>query len=264
MSGPQYFERSGSDPLPPSVGGSIVAVAEEDGSPEGMTMVGHLTELRDRVLISVGAVLLGLGLGLWQALPLIELLERMAPKGVQFVQLGPGEVFMTAMRVAFYLAVALALPVILYQLLRFVMPGLSGREKPMLMWSVMGGAVLFALGMVFSYFCVIPLTLSFFMEFGQSVAASQISVERYVGFCAAMLLMGGLMFELPMILFLLSFTGLVSSAKLLAEWRWALVIIVTASAVITPSQDPFTLMVVSLAMSTLYALSILPIRMIGR
>lgn len=262
MNEPRFFETSGSDPLPPAVIHPQATPSAEEG---GMSLLEHLGELRRRVLICLAAIVVAAAVSFFYSLPAIELLEAMAPAGVQFVQLSPGEVFFTSLRMTLYLAMALSLPVILYQGLRFVMPGLISRtERAMAFWAVAGGTVLFAAGVVFAYYFVIPSALFFLMDYGQTVALNQISIGLYVSFCSALLLVTGGLFELPMVLFLLSFTGLVTSRRLMAEWRMAVIIIFVVAAIVTPSQDPFTMTIVGLAMLLLYALSIVPIRLIGR
>ncbi|WP_373532816.1 twin-arginine translocase subunit TatC [Vampirovibrio sp.] len=264
---PQYFEKSGTDPGT-QISASLQANPKDPASPDfvtlAMPMVDHITELRNRILISVGTLALGLTLGFTYALPCIQVLQAMAPGSIQFVQLAPGEVLIASLRVAFYIGLAFSLPVILYHLLRFVLPGLLAREKNMVTGSVIGGTLLFLAGVVFAYFFVVPSALVFLVDYGQSVARTQLSIENYIGFCSGLLLVTGLMFELPMVLFLLSFTGLVTSQKLIQEWRWAIVIIFIAAAVVTPTQDPFSLSLVGFAMTALYALSIIPIKLVGR
>ncbi len=261
---PRFFEQSGSDPLPPAI---LEGAAEPPATEAGlrMGMLAHLSELRRRILVCLAAMAVAAVVGFFYALPAIALLEKIAPPGVQFVQLSPGEVFFTSLRMTLYLAMALALPVILYQTLCFVMPGLiNRRERAMALWSVAGGTLLFAGGVVFAYYYVIPPALFFLMDYGQTVALNQISIELYVSFCAALLLVTGGLFELPMVLFLLSFTGLITSGRLIREWRMAVIIIFTVAAIVTPSQDPFTMSIVGAAMVLLYGLSILPIRLMGR
>lgn len=269
---PQFFEQSGTDPGN-AVSSSFLEPAHEtdkaflslmSGEQTAMPMIDHVTELRNRILICLGCLALTLGLGFYYALPLIRLFQGMAPKTIEFVQLTPGEVLISSLRVAFYIAVALSLPVILYHMLRFVLPGLLPREKTMVSWSLIGGTLLFLAGVVFAYFFVTPSALAFLVDYGQSVAKTQLSIESYISFCSALLFVTGLMFELPMVLFLLSLTGLVTSKKLMQEWRWATILIFIVAAIVTPTQDPFSMSLVGFAMVGLYALSIIPIKLSGR
>jgi sec-independent protein translocase protein TatC len=262
---PIFFEQSGTDP-----GLTIPSVLPEESPPEAeqaglsMTMVEHIAELRQRILLCAGVLAVLICAGFLYALPIIEVFKAMAPASIVFVQLKPGEVLMASVRLAFYIGVALALPVILYNFLRFVLPGLLPRERAMALWGVVGGTLLFLSGVVFAYYFVVPSALTFLVDYGQSVAATQLSIESYIAFCSALLFMTGMMFELPMALFLLSFTGLVTSARLIREWRWAIILIFITAAVVTPSQDPFSMSLVGMAMLVLYGLSIIPIKLCGR
>ncbi|HEY9686714.1 MAG TPA: twin-arginine translocase subunit TatC [Coleofasciculaceae cyanobacterium] len=262
---PIFFEQSGTDP-----GLTIPSTLPEEPRPEAdqaglaMTMIEHIAELRQRILLCASVLAALLCLGFFYALPIIQVFKAMAPSSIVFVQLKPGEVLMASVRLSFYIGVALALPVILYNFLRFVLPGLLPRERAMALWGVVGGTLLFLSGVVFAYFFVVPSALTFLVDYGQSVAATQLSIENYIAFCSALLFVTGVMFELPMALFLLSFTGLITSAKLIREWRWATILIFIVSAIVTPSQDPFSMTLVGLAMVFLYGLSIIPIKLCGR
>jgi len=110
----------------------------------------------------------------------------------------------------------------------------------------------------------VPSALGFLVDYGQSVARAELSIREYISFCASLLFVTGGMFELPMVLFLLSFTGLITSQKLIREWRWATVLIFITAAIVTPTQDPFSMCIVGFAMVALYGLSIIPIRLCGR
>lgn len=262
---PQFFEKSGSDPgvhipsslpeapnLPPSF------------EQAAMPMVAHIAELRNRVLVSAGVLALAVTLAFTYALQLIQVFQRMAPKSVVFIQRAPGEVLLATVNLSFYFGVAIALPVILYNLLRFVLPGLRYREQSLVTWTVLGGTVLFVLGVVFAYFFVVPSALTFLVDYGQSVARAELSIRDYISFCSSLLFVTGVMFELPMVLFLLSFTGLITSAKLINEWRWATVLIFIVAAIVTPTQDPLSMGLVGAAMVGLYGISIIPIKLCGR
>lgn len=265
MTEPQYFEHSGTDPgvnVPSSLPDPEAETAAFEFN--RMSMIEHIAELRRRILLSALTLLITVSIGFYWSLPVIQWFQRLAPKSVIFVQISLGEVLMTSLYVSFYIGVAMALPVLLYHLLRFVLPGLRPREKNIISWIVVGGTALFALGVVFAYFCVVPTAVEWLVDFGSSVARGQISVQSYVSFCAAMLFVTGAMFELPLVLFLLSFTGLITSDKLVREWRWATVLIFIVAAIVTPTQDPFSMTIVGLAMVALYGLSIIPIRLIGK
>ncbi len=224
----------------------------------------HLEELRHRLVISVGTVLVTMLLAFYFALPVINLLKSLSPSAVHFVQLSPGEVLMTSTKLSLILGVALASPVLLYQLIRFITPGLEPREKGVLAWITVGGSLLFLLGVVFAYFAIMPSALAFLFDYGQEVASSQVGIAAYTDFCLSIMLMSGVLFELPLLLLFLSFTGLVTSEMLMSQWRVAIIAIVLASAILTPSQDAFTMVIVAITMALLYFASVIPIKLLGR
>jgi sec-independent protein translocase protein TatC len=229
-----------------------------------MTMLEHLEELRRRIVTAVISLVAGIVIAFSMVTPAMNILKILAPADSHFIQLTPGEVFMSAFRLATFMGIALASPVMLYQLLRFILPGLKPKESRFLLWMVLGGAVLFLGGMVFGYYAVLPPTLEWLLGFGAEVAEVNMSIGRFVEFCTGMILLCGVLFELPVLLFLLSFTNLVNSRQLSSQWRLATIIIFVASAILTPSQDPLTLTVVGGALMALYFLSVVSIRLCGR
>lgn len=229
-----------------------------------MPLTSHLAELRNRILISTATLAITTGFGFSQAETAIGWLKALAPRSTLFIQLTMGEVLMVTLAVSLQIGLALASPVILYHVLRFVNPGLHRREQTILTWTLLGGTLLFLIGLAFAYLFVLGPAISFLLAFGQSIAHPSLSIREFIGFCSGLLLVTGLMFELPMVLFLLSFTGLITSARLIREWRWATVLIFITAAIVTPTQDPLSMSIVGIAMVALYGLSIIPIRLCGR
>lgn len=263
---PQYFEQSGADPGT-SVGSSLpdpADKAEKTQALQDMVMTEHLKELRYRVIFCVITLMLTFSIGFSCALPIIQLFQGMAPKSVLFIQRAPGEVLMSSVMIMIYVGLALGLPMILYHTLRFILPGLVGKEKVLVTWGIIAGTTLFCIGVIFSYFFLVPSALIFLIQYGQSVASPELSIREYIGFCASLMFTTGILFELPMVLFFLSFTGLVTSKRLIQEWRWAMVFIFIAAAIVTPTQDPLSMSIVAAAMVMLYGLSIVPIKLMNR
>jgi sec-independent protein translocase protein TatC len=275
---PGFFEQSGSGADYPSLdSGSDTPESSRQAGPEHSASVGtsvsaslalpltsHLAELRNRVLISAATLATTTGFGFYQAETVIGWLKALAPRNTLFIQLTMGEVLMATLAVSLQIGLTLASPVLLYHVLRFVNPGLHRREQVMLTWTLLGGTGLFLTGVAFAYLFVLGPAIDFLLAFGQPIAHPSLSIREFIGFCSGLLLVTGLMFELPMVLFLLSFTGLITSARLIREWRWATVLIFIVAAIVTPTQDPLSLSIVGLAMVALYALSIIPIRLCGR
>jgi len=206
-----------------------------------MSIWEHLEELRERVLVSViGVGVLITGCFCYSK-QLVEVLESpVADKGVKFLQLSPGEFFFTSFKVAGYSGLLLGAPLILYEIIAFVLPGLTVSERKFLGPIVLGSSVLFYVGLLFSYSVLTPAALTFFVSYADGAVESLWSIDKYFEFVLVLMLSTGLSFQVPVIQLLLGQTGLVSSATMLGAWRYVVVGSVVAAAVLTPSTDPFT------------------------
>ncbi len=236
----------------------------QPGKKQKMSIMEHLDELRKRIISSLISLIIGVLIAFFCSRYLIDFLKLLAPDTVTFVQLSPGEVLMTSFKLSVFVGAALASPIILYHLLRFILPGLKPKEQGFISLSVFFGSLLFLVGISFAYYAVIPPALGFLLDYGNDVAQNLMSIALFIDFCSSLIVLTGFMFELPVLLFLLSFTGLIHSKQLISHWRGAIVGIFLFSAVLTPSQDPFTMLIVASALISLYVASIIPIKLCGR
>src|SRR5262249_48738225 len=145
-----------------------------------MPFISHLAELRSRLLWCFTALSIASTAAFFYMPPFIRLLQQVAPKSVEFVQLAPGEVFLASFKLSVIVGFGLALPVLLYHLLRFASPALESREKRMIFPLLATGIVLFAAGVVFAYYGVLPFMLDFLLGYGQEVAKNQLSIASYL------------------------------------------------------------------------------------
>ena len=166
----------------------------------------------------------------------------MASEGVRFLQLGPGEYFFTTVKVAGYCGLLLGAPVVLYEGIAYVLPGLTKDERKFLGPIVLGSSVLFYAGIYFAYATLTPAALKFFIGYSSDAVESLWSIDQYFEFVLVLLFSTGLSFQVPVIQLLLGQTGLVSSKQMLSVWRYVVVGSVVAAAAPTPSTDPFTQM----------------------
>ncbi len=216
-----------------------------------MSLFDHLEELRLRIFYSLAAIAVGM-VGCFLAVkPLVQLLEQPA-QGVKFLQLAPGEFFFVSLKVAGYSGVLVASPFILYQIIQFVLPGLTRRERRLLGPVVLGSSVLFGLGLVFAYIALIPAALNFFITYGADVVEQLWSIDRYFEFVLLLLFSTGLAFQIPVIQLILSYLGIVSSQQMLKGWRSVVLGAVVLGAVLTPSTDPLTQSLLAGAVLGLY------------
>ncbi len=188
----------------------------------------------------------------------------MPAKGVKFLQLAPGEYFFVSLKVAGYSGLLLASPFILYQIVQFVLPGLTRRERRLLAPIVLGSTVLFAVGLVFAYSLLIPAALKFFISYGADVVEQLWSIDKYFEFVLLLLFSTGLAFQVPIIQLLLGSLGIVSSKQMLSGWRYVILGAVVLGAVITPSTDPLTQTLLAGAVLGLYFSGIGLVKLIGK
>lgn len=232
-------------------------------APGDMTLVEHLDELRGRLLKSLLALALTMALSLAMHRQLIAWLRAPAAD-TAFVFTAPPEYLMAALKVAFYAGLYLALPVILYQVLAFVAPGLHPHERRWVAPIAAGAFLLFSAGAAFAYWVLLPTGLHFLLTFSADAVTPMLSIGAYLGFAAALVFASGLIFELPLVLLALALAGLVSSRRLASWRRGALLVAIALGALITPGGDVFSQLLLAGALYGLYELSLALIRLIGR
>ncbi len=216
-----------------------------------MSLFDHLEELRQRIFYALIAVVIGVIGCFIFVKPIVQLLEIPA-QGVKFLQLAPGEFFFVSIKVAGYSGILIASPFILYQLIQFVLPGLTRRERRLLAPVVLGSSVLFFAGIFFAYIALIPAALNFFINYGGDVVEQSWSIDRYFEFVLLLLFSTGLAFQIPIIQLILGFLGIVSSGQMLSGWRYIVLGAVVMGAILTPSTDPLTQSLLAGAVLGLY------------
>jgi sec-independent protein translocase protein TatC len=228
-----------------------------------MSLFDHLEELRQRIFYGLIGAMVGVVGCFTQVKPIVQLLEAPA-QGVKFLQLAPGEFFFVSIKVAGYAGLILAAPWVLYQIIAFVTPGLTPKEKRILGPIVLGSSFLFLAGLAFAYIALIPAALNFFISYGEDVVEQAWSIDRYFEFVLLLLFSTGLAFQIPVVQALLGFLGLVSSKQMLSGWRYVLVGAAVLGAVLTPSTDPLTQSLLGGAVVLLYLSGIGIVKLLGK
>jgi sec-independent protein translocase protein TatC len=237
-----------------------------------MTLVEHLTELRTRLVISVIAVAIGMLIGfvLYNQVfdILIEPYKDIADSensltGGQLLQTDPLEGFGIRMKTSAYVGIGLAMPVLLWQLWRFVSPGLYANEKRYAVPFVTSAVALFVLGATLAYY-TLPRALEFLVDIGGEGFVTGFSAGKYFQLVTYMMLAFGIGFEFPILLVFLQLAGIVDTAALRRFRRYAIVGICVLVAVITPSGDPISMLMLSVPMVVFYEISVLIGRFIER
>jgi sec-independent protein translocase protein TatC len=228
-----------------------------------MSLFDHLEELRQRIFYALIAVAIGVTGCFIFVKPLVQLLE--VPAGdVKFLQLAPGEFFFVSLKVAGYSGILVASPFILYQIIQFVLPGLTRRERRLLGPIVLGSSVLFFAGLAFAYLALIPAALKFFISYGADVVEQLWSIDRYFEFVLLLMFSTGLAFQIPVIQLILGYLGIVSSKQMLSGWRYVVLGAVVLGAVLTPSTDPLTQSLLAGAVLGLYFGGVGMVKLSGR
>lgn len=160
--------------------------------------------------------------------------------GVRFLQLSPGEFFFTTFKVAGYAGLLLSAPTVIYEIIAYVVPGLTKSERKFLAPIVFGSSILFYAGLLFSYEILTPAALNFFVSYAEGAVESLWSIDQYFEFVLVLMLSTGLSFQVPVIQIMLGQLGIVTSEQMLSQWRYVVVGSTIAAAVLTPSTDPFT------------------------
>lgn len=221
---------------------------------EGISL--HLEELRRRLIICLIAIAAGVIVSFAFADQLFAILIRPAG-GVSLIFVEVTEMLSTYMQVCLIGGIIISMPVLIYELMTFVTPALTAREKKYV-WIILPFIILmFAGGVLFAYFVLIPPAMQFLLSFGANIATPQIRIGNYISLVSRLLLAIGLVFETPVITTFLARLGILSWKWLAKQWKWAVILAFVLGALITPTLDPVNQTLVALPLIVLYLLSIL-------
>ena len=235
----------------------------------------HLVELRKRLGLSVLSIFIAFIIAFifheailaWVTAPLNEALEEVAHLSqkaadgmVTTHQVGGA--FFVALKVSFFAGLLGALPFILYQLWLFIAPGLYSNEKKMVLPFVIGGSIMFGVGVLFAYYIVTPFGFQFLITFGSFLYTPLINIEDYVGFFTKIMMGFGIAFELPVFAYFLALLGLVTDQTLKDFFKYAVLIIFVLAALLTPP-DVLTQLLMAAPLIILYGVSILIVRAVN-
>jgi sec-independent protein translocase protein TatC len=205
-------------------------------------------------MVSAAVLAVTFGFCMFFSVPLLKILLK--PAGdLHLVFLAPLEPFMVKVKVAFFAGLSLALPVILYQILAFASPGLKKKEKKMVFPIIVAMIILFAGGVAFGYKFIMPISTAWLLDQAGDIMKASVSASNYVTFAGWFLIGFGISFETPLFILLMVRLGIISPERLRGSWRYAIIIILLISAVITPDWSPITMAVMAGPMLLFYILS---------
>ena len=225
------------------------------GHEEEASLVEHLTELRHRLFICLGSIVPAFALAYAFHDHLIERLKDLLPPGTPLVTFGVTEPFMTSLKVSFYAAIALVLPILLWQVWSFLAPAVAEDTQRVLGVFVVLATALFATGVAFCYVIVLPKALTFLVDYDSNLYTTQIRASYYLSFVALTLLAFGIAFEMPIFVLALVRLGVLSSARLRSNRRVGYVLMLVF-AILLPTVDPVSLALEVAPLLVLYELSI--------
>ena len=226
---------------------------------ERMSLFEHLEELRTRLFYSVGALFVAFLVCFAFSKRIFAIVRAPIDPYLQenLKYLAPQDAFMMSLKLALVAAIFVSSPFLIYQVWKFIAPGLYRREKLYAIPFILFGSGFFIAGGLFAYHIALPFGLEFLIEYGRPLGLeADITIDRYINFVIPILLGLGIMFELPIVIFMLSQLGVVTPRFLMKHFRWAVLIVFTVSAIITPTPDVFNLMVVALPTLALYLLGV--------
>jgi len=229
---------------------------------EQMTLVEHLDELRNRIIVSVAVLVVACGLCFWQNHLLIQIANQPLPGGLKPITFGVTEPFMTTMKLSIYAGILIALPVLLYQAYAFLLPAMKPTERRVVLPFLVLVPVLFIAGVVFSYFVVVPAATKFLLHFNEGEFNIQVRASNYYSFLITTLIALGLVFQVPMGIVALTRLGIMTPQQLSHKRRYAYLIL-SIVAMLLPGTDPVTMLIELVPLLALFEFSLILARLVG-
>jgi sec-independent protein translocase protein TatC len=240
----------------------LPAIREEEDDSGKMSLFEHLADLRKRLIYSALAIAVGFVIGFSVSKKVIEFIVqpmvqalRQARYADKLIYTSPAGFVNLLITLGFYLGIVIALPVVLYQIWLFIAPGLYKHERKAVMSFILSSVFLFLCGIAFGYFILLPYVLKFLISF-QGPFQPLISINEYFDLILVVLLGLGLIFQLPILIFCLSWFGIVTPQWLWKNLRYAMLIITIVAAIVTPTPDATTMLIFMTPMVALYFLGI--------
>nr|YP_009395599.1 Sec-independent protein translocase component TatC [Vertebrata isogona]ARW64534.1 Sec-independent protein translocase component TatC [Vertebrata isogona] len=224
-----------------------------------MPILEHIQELRNRILSTFCIFILSLSLCLLYTKDIARILQEPA-LGIKFLQLAPGEYLFVSIKIAIYSALTISSPFGLYNILKFISPGLTQKESNYIIPTTISSLLLFFLGTIFSYKILVPITLNFFISYGSEIIEPVWSFDEYFNFISLTVFTTGFCFQLPIIQIILGSTNIIKWENMLKNWRYITFLATIVSAIVTPSTDPITQVFMTFTLLTLYLSGILVLR----
>lgn len=215
----------------------------------------HIEELRQRIFLVFWIILSLTSVAFVEVKSLVKILE-LPINNVKFFQVAPGEYFISTIKISFYTGLLFSSPFIISQLILYLLPGLTKKETKIILPLLIGSLILFGLGLTFSYYTLIPAALNFFFNYSEEVLEPLWSFNQYFEFILVLFYSTGFAFQIPIIQILVGLLNIVSAQQMLKAWRYIILMSTILGAILTPSTDPFTQLLLSSAILLLYLIGL--------
>lgn len=224
-------------------------------SEKRLTLVGHLDELRKRIIYIITAVMIGSIVSYKQIDAIVDFILQPA-KDLHFIYLSPADLFLAYIKLAIVSGFIITLPITIYQTWRFILPGIGKKQKVFVMLASLMSMIFFAAGALFSYYGIIPLSIQFFIKMSRQEIAPLFSFTSYMGFVGSLLLAFGITFQMPIFIMLLTQFNIITPEFLKRSRKVFVVLIFILAAILTPP-DVISQILLAVPMLVLLELSII-------
>ena len=228
-----------------------------------MSILEHIEELRTRTIKATLFFFIATIISFSHVKDISFLLQQPA-QGIKFLQLAPGEYFFASIKISSYTGLIISSPFIIYQMVLFITPGLTYKETKFFLPILLASISLFFTGLYFSFTILIPAALQFLIYYGADIVEPIWSFEQYFDFILILLISTGLAFQIPIVQIIVGLLGIISSTKMITSWRYVLLLSTIISAILTPSTDPLTQILLSSAILILYLTSTFILKLLNK
>lgn len=216
-----------------------------------MALSEHIEEFSQRLIFCLITLVLASTICFIGIKPIVQIFQVPA-MGIKFLQFAPGEYFFASVKIAVFCGILASSPLSIYQLFLYIVPGMTKKEREIVLPVTFGSCFLFLIGICFAYFFLVPAALKFFIAYGADIVEPFWSFNQYFDFVATLIFTTGLSFQIPVIQIVLGLLNIISGQTMLSAWKYVIVISTILAAIITPSTDPITQILLTIALLALY------------
>jgi len=216
-----------------------------------MALSEHIEEFSQRIIFCL-IVLSIATIGCFTNIKELVQIIQVPALGIKFLQFAPGEYFFASVKIAAFCGILASSPIVIYQIFLYVVPGMTKNERNIILPVTLSSCILFLCGLIFAYFFLVPAALKFFIAYGADVVEPFWSFNQYFDFVAILIFATGIAFQIPVIQIILGLLNIITGQKMLSAWKYVIVLATIIAAIITPSTDPITQIVLTIALFVLY------------